>query len=425
MTTYLGPSGILDKRKEYFYPCTAHFYERPPQLVRGDMQYLYDSTGKAYTDFFSGVSVVACGHCNPAITAATIKQLETLQHTCTIYLTEPNVALAEKMASILPGNMKRTFFVNSGSEANEAALTLARLATGKKEFMALESGLHGRTFLTMSVTGIPMWRSDNYLEEGVSFIPRPYDPNLNEQEAVERSLSALRKVLEEKGDRIAAMIVEPMQGNGGIVPAPLSYFTEVKKLLEKHHVLLIADEIQTGFGRTGKMFAIDHYGIVPDILTMAKALGNGVPIAAFATTDEIAAHYNRPSASTLGGNPVSSMTALAVLSYIENEQLIARAEQLGKQLKEGLLFIQTAYRAAITDVRGLGLMIGMELYANEPEKAAPLVDSILEEMKDRGFIIGKNGVNRNVIAFQPPLVITEQDITNMLEALADTLKRLL
>ncbi|TPG71265.1 aspartate aminotransferase family protein [Brevibacillus laterosporus] len=424
MTTYLGSSGILEKRKEYFYPCTAHFYKEPPQLVRGDMQYLYDSTGKAYTDFFSGVSVVACGHCNPAITAETVKQVETLQHTCTIYLTEPNVQLAEKMADVLPGNLKRTFFVNSGSEANEAALTLARFATGKKEFIAFEYGLHGRTFLTMSVTGIPMWRSDNYLEEGVSFIPRPYDPSLNEQEAVERSLSALRKVLEEKGDRIAAMIVEPMQGNSGIVPAPFSYFKEAKKLLEQHHVLLIADEIQTGFGRTGKMFAIEHYGIVPDIMSMAKALGNGIPIAAFATTDEIAIHYNRPSASTLGGNPVSSMTALAVLSYIESEQLTARAEKLGKQLKEGLLSLQTTY-PAISDVRGLGLMIGVELYANEPEKAAPLVDTILEEMKNLGFIIGKNGVGRNVIAFQPPLVISEQDITSMLNALADTFKQLL
>ncbi|WP_232695820.1 aspartate aminotransferase family protein [Brevibacillus daliensis] len=416
MTTFLGAEAILEKRKSYFYPCTAHFYKNPPQFVRGEMQYLFDESGKTYTDFFSGVSVVACGHCNPVITEATRKQLETLQHTCNIYLTEPNVELAEKMAEVLPGDLNRTFFVNSGSEANEGALTLARFATGKKEFIAFEYGLHGRTFLTMSVTGIPMWRSDNYLDEGVTFIPRPFDLKLGEEEAAKRSLDALRKVLEEKGDQIAAMIAEPIQGNGGIISPPLWYFQQAKKLLEAYNVLLIIDEVQTGFGRTGKMFAIEHYGIVPDIMTMAKALGNGIPIAAFATTDEIAAHYNRPSASTLGGNPVSAVTALAVLSYIQNENLVERASKLGNMFQKGLRELQTMF-TAISDVRGKGLMIACELHAEDPDRGALLVDKILEEMKERGFIIGKNGIGRNVIAFQPPLIITEQNITEMLDAL--------
>ncbi|MCR8645276.1 aspartate aminotransferase family protein [Paenibacillus sp. N1-5-1-14] len=416
--TYIGPEGILAKRKAYFYPCTAHFYKNPPQLVRGSMQYLYDELDQQYVDFFAGVSVVACGHCNEQITTATIKQLQQLQHTTTIYLTQPMVDLSEKMASVLPGKLNRTFFCNSGSEANEGAMLLARLYTGKSGFIALENGLHGRTYLTMAVTGIPMWRADSNLDDvDVSFIPRPYDTKLTPDEAATRSLDALKKVLEEKGDQIAAMIVEPIQGNGGmIVPVPW-YFQEVKKLLEQYNVLLISDEIQTGFGRTGKMFAMEHFGIVPDIMSMAKALGNGVPISCFASTDEIASAFTKPSASTFGGNPVSAVTALAVLDYIEQEKLANRAADLGKMLKDHLVELQSKYSSLISDVRGLGLMLGMEMCAEDPAKGAVVVDQVLEIMKDRGFIIGKNGVNRNVIAFQPPLVVTEDDINKMLSAL--------
>ncbi|WP_442603341.1 aspartate aminotransferase family protein [Paenibacillus sp. KN14-4R] len=419
--TYIGPDGILAKRKAYFYPCTAHFYKQPPQLVRGSMQYLYDEHDKQYVDFFAGVSVVACGHCNPQITSATIKQLQQLQHTTTIYLTQPMVDLSEKMASVLPDKLNRTFFCNSGSEANEGAMLLARLHTGKKEFIALENGLHGRTFLTMGVTGIPMWRADNSLDSiGVSFIPRPYDEKLTPEQAATHSLEVLKQVLEEKGDQIAAMIVEPIQGNGGIIVPVDWYFLEVKKLLNQYHVLLIADEIQTGFGRTGKMFAMEHFDVVPDIMTMAKALGNGVPISCFASTDQIAASFTKPSASTFGGNPVSSVTALAVLDYIEQENLADRAASLGTQMKEQLLQMKQKF-SIISDVRGLGLMIGMEMCADDPAQGAVVVDQILETMKDRGFIIGKNGIHRNVIAFQPPLVLTEADINNMLSALDETL----
>ncbi|QWU16664.1 4-aminobutyrate aminotransferase [Paenibacillus sophorae] len=417
----IGREAVTAKRKQYFYPCTQHFYRNSPQLVRGSMQYVYDETGKEYTDFFAGVSVVACGHCNPAITARTIHQLQQLQHTTTVYLTQPNVDLAERLAEVLPGNLRRTFFVNSGSEANEGALLLARLHTGRKGFIALESGLHGRTNLTMSVTGLPMWRTDKYLDEDVTFIRRPYDPDLKPEQAAERSLEDLKRVLEVKGETIAAMITEPIQGNGGMIMPEPSYFRSVKSLLEQYGVLLIADEIQTGFGRTGKMFAMEHFGVVPDIITMAKALGNGVPVAAFAAADEIARSLNTPSASTFGGNPVSAATALAVLDYIESERLPERAQQLGARLKEGLQDLQRRYPERIADVRGTGLMLGMELRGGDAADAAAFTDDVLEEMKDRGYLIGKNGVGRNVLAFQPPLIISEQDIDGMLGALAHIL----
>lgn len=426
MSKYIGPENILEMRQQYFYPCTSHFYKNPPQLVKGEMQYLYDHLNNKYTDFFAGVSVVACGHCNPEITKHTDEQLRKLQHTCTIYLTQPNVELAERMAKVLPGALKRTFFVNSGSEANEGALLLARLHTGRKGFIALEQGLHGRTYLTMSVTGLRMWRADPQLEneQDVTFIPRPYERGMVPEDAAHRSISALRRVLEEKGNEIAAMIVEPIQGNAGIIMPPTWYFAEVKRLLKQYGVLLIVDEIQTGFGRTGKMFAIEHFDVEPDIITMAKALGNGIPIAAYATTDEIAASFNRPSASTFGGNPVSAVTAMAVLDFIEKHQLAARADSLGEKLMEGLHELAGRYPTIISEVRGAGLMIGIELCSDEPQRGAVLVDEVLEAMKDRGYIIGKNGVDRNVLALQPPLIIIEENIAGMLSALEETLKSL-
>jgi len=420
----IGREAVAAKRKQYFYPCTAHFYRDAPQLVRGSMQYVYDENGKEYTDFFAGVSVVACGHCNPAITSRTIEQLQQLQHTSTVYLTQPNVDLAERLEELLPGNLRRTFFVNSGSEANEGALLLARMHTGRKAFIALEAGLHGRTNLTMSVTGLQMWRTDAYLDEDVTFIERPYHPEMTLEEAAARSIQNLARVLAEKGDTFAAMIVEPIQGNGGMIMPTLSYFREVKALLDQYGILLIDDEIQTGYGRTGAMFAMEHFGVVPDIISMAKALGNGVPVAAFATTDAIAASLNKPSASTFGGNPVSAATALAVLDYIRDERLPERAAELGGQLKQGLLSLKERYPARIADVRGTGFMLGAELIGSETVSAAELTDLVLEEMKDRGYLIGKNGIGRNVLAFQPPLVVTAENIDVMLAALDEVLSQI-
>lgn len=419
--SYIGPGGVLEKRKQYFFPCTHHFYSDPPQIVRGKMQYLYDEKDREYVDFFAGVSVVACGHCNEQITVKTMEQLQKLQHTTTIYLTQPMADLAERLAKrVLPGNLTRSFFCNSGSEANEGALQLARLHTKRRDFIALEYGLHGRTYLTMGVTGIPMWRSDDYLDTGVTFIPRPFDPELDDETAAQRSVDALRGVLVDKGETIAAMIVEPIQGNGGMITPPDWYFREVKGLLEQYGVLLIADEIQTGFGRTGSMFAMEHYGVVPDIMSMAKALGNGVPIGAFATTDDIAASFNRPSASTFGGNPVSAVTALAVLDFIEQEGLVDRAERVGASLIDGLRILQKKHRL-IADVRGKGLMCGAELRGADTQNSAALTDTVLEQMKNRGFLIGKNGIDRNVLAFQPPLIMPLEDVSAMLETLDDVL----
>ncbi|MEG0668769.1 MAG: aspartate aminotransferase family protein [Clostridium sp.] len=420
---YIGSDRIIEKKKEFLFPCgfSNHFYKNPPQIVKGDMQYLYDDKGNKYLDFFAGVSVMNCGHCNKEILEATIEQMRTLQHTTIIYLTEGMVNLAEKLASVMPGDIKRSFFCCTGSEANEGAMLLARLYTGKEGFIALNNGLHGRTYLTMSATQIPMWRADQELDNSISFATNTFDVNKNFEEAAKRSLKEIEEIINERGaDNIAALIAEPIQGNGGIITPPKWYFKELKKLLEKNNILLIIDEIQTGFARTGKMFAIENYDVVPDIITMAKALGNGMPISAFATNDKIAAAFNKPSASTLGGNPVSCATAMAVLDYIDKNDLCTRAERLGAILREDLMQLKEEF-PIIFDVRGLGLMLGMEL-RKDGEPAGEEVDKILEALKDRGIILGKNGIGRNVLAFQPPLIIDEENIKFLISNLREVLK---
>lgn len=417
----LGPDSILKKRQQYLFPATAHFYREPPQFIRGSMQYLFDHNHKKYTDFFAGVSVINCGHCNPEILQDTIEQLRLLQHTSTIYLTQPMSELAEKLAAILPGNIQRTFFCVTGSEANEGAMALARLYTKKNGFIALKGSLHGRTHLTMSVTGIPMWRLDDKLiKENIFFIDRPYSPDRSYEEAMEKSLHQLDIVLKQQGQDIAAMLVEPIQGNGGIIQYPSAYLKEVKKLLDTQGILLIADEVQTGYGRTGKMFCIEHYHVHPDILVTAKALGNGIPISTFSTTDEIAQVYNRPSASTFGGNPVAAQTALSVLKYIEKNNLVEKAQVLGKYSKEKLEQISSPF---IQEIRGCGLMLGLQIQSpSHAITSSEITDIILEEMKKRGFLLGKNGLNRDVVAFQPPLVISKEDIDAMIVNFDETLQ---
>ena len=411
----LTPEEVVAIRKAHFFPCTQHFYRNPPVLVSGSMQKVTDGEGKSYTDFFAGVSVVATGHCNPAIAEATANQVRKLQHTTTIYLTEPSALLAQRLAKLL--DYPRVFFCNSGSEANEGALVLARRHTKRKGFISLTQSLHGRTSLTTSVTGLSMWRTDPFPDPDVYFIPRPYEYGMDPQQAAQISLDALEQTLREHGGKIAAMIVEPIQGNGGMIVMPDGYLARAKALLEPYGVLMIADEIQTGFGRTGQLLASVQLGVKPDIVTMAKALGGGIPIGAFAATEEVAASLNVPSASTFGGNPVSAVTALAVLDYIEAEQLTERAARLGAALKRGLERMRTYYPEIVSEVRGIGLMLGAELRADDPAVGAALTDRVLEEMKDRGFLIGKNGVSRNVLAFQPPIVIDTADIEAMLEAL--------
>ncbi|MGI5867306.1 MAG: aspartate aminotransferase family protein, partial [Syntrophaceticus schinkii] len=408
---FWGPEEIVKKKKEYIIPCLYHFYQEPVQMVKGEGQYLFDSTGRKYLDFFAGVSVINAGHCHPEITERICRQVKTLQHVCNIYLTQPMLELAEKLAEITPGRLQKSFFCNSGTEANEGALLLAKIATGRSELLGLQDGLCGRTYLTMSLTGLRFWRTDSNPAGGISFVPNAYcyrcPLNLSYPACDIACAEQVRQVIETStSGEVAALIIEPIQGNAGIVTPPPEYFPRLKEILDEYGALLIVDEVQSGFGRTGKWFAIENWDVEPDIMTMAKALGNGVPIGVFTALPEIADRYTRPGASTLGGNPVSMTAGLATLDVIEKEGLVQNAAKLGVYLREKLLELKDKH-PLIGDVRGIGLMQGAELVKNGKEPAFEEVDRILEIMKNNGIIIGKNGRLRNVLAFQPPLVINK------------------
>jgi 4-aminobutyrate aminotransferase-like enzyme len=402
---------LLAAKKDFLVPCVYHFYQRPPVLVRGEGAYLFDAEGRRYLDCYSGVTVMSAGHSNPEIMEAAIGQLRRLQHTTTIYLTEPMLDLARAIAELTPGRLRRSFFCASGSEANEGALLLATLATGRRECVYLQGGLHGRTKWAMSVTGLDLWRTDPHPLVTAHAIPGPMHPE---------SLPALERLL--RREKIAAVIGEPIQGNGGIIVPPDSYWAEVRRLCSRYGTLWIADEIQTAWNRTGRWFATEHWGAVPDIVTVAKALGNGFPIAAYVTTDEIAACYTRPGASTFGGNLMSCRAALATLAYHQRHQLGERSTSLGARLLGRLRDLQQRH-PQIAEVRGRGLMIGVELRDGPSGSAAARTDEVLERMKDEGFLIGKTGPGRNVLTLMPPLVVASEAMDALVDALDRALAR--
>lgn len=417
----VGPEEIIRKKREYLIPCVYHFYNEPMQIVRGEGQYLYDHEGRRYLDCYSGVSVMNAGHCHPYIVERICEQVRTLQHTTTIYLTRPIVDLAERLAGVMPGDIKRTFFCASGSEANEGAALLAQLHTGHTEMLALRHGLHGRTKLGMSLTGLSFWRTDPAPVGGVTHVVNPYCyrcPLGLSSDACELECAGEveRAITTSTSGKVAAFFAEPIQGNGGIIVPPAGYFERVREILDKYEILFVCDEVQTGYGRTGRMFGCEHWGVVPDIITSAKALANGVPIGAFSSTDAIAASFTRPSASTLGGNPVSSVAALAMLDVIEDEQLAQKAAARGDLLKARLMELKEKY-PIIGDVRGKGLMLGAELVKEDRAPATEETDLVLEALKNAGVLAGKTGIGRNVLTFQPPLIIAEEDIERLAEAL--------
>ena len=414
---------LVDGKRQHLLPCLYHFYADPPVLVRGQMQYLFDAGGRRYTDFYAGVTVMNAGHCNPAILGPALAQAGQLQHTTSIYLTEPMIALAAELAAFLGPGFEKCFFVNSGSEANEGALLLARLFTGRHGFIALRGGLHGRTHLTMSLTGLDLWRTDPHPSPAARLAPRPHcaacELGREFGSCGYACVEAVAAMLEADGN-VAALIAEPIQGNGGIVAPPPEYFSRLRAVLAARGVLLILDEVQTGFSRTGADMRFHALGAKPDIVTVAKALGNGFPIGAFCAGERIAACYTRPGASTTGGNPVASTAALAVLKYHRERGLAERATRLGAELRVRLNALAADHPEECRELRGAGLMLGLEL-SRGGEPLARETEAILEDLKDAGYLAGKTGIGRNVLTFMPPLVIEEPDI----EGLCDSLGRVL
>ncbi len=384
-----------------------------------------DVSGREFIDCFAGISVVNAGHCNPKINAAAKAQIDKLVHCASyIYYSQPTADLAEKLAQITPGRLKKSFFANSGAEAIEGAMKVARLFTGKHEIISLQQSFHGRTWGTLSITGNQgrKKRGGPYAP-GVAFAPAPYAYRSPWPDDPERFASHCAKTLEEvirfstSGD-VAAFIAEPVMGEGGIIVPPKNYFREVKEVLDRHGILFIADEVQSGFGRTGKMFAIEHYGVEPDILVTAKGIANGYPIAAFTTRDEIAASF-RPGdhLSTFGGNPVCCAAALANIEFLEEERLCEQSAEKGRYVVARLNELQRRL-PIIGQVRGLGLMIGIELVKDEAlTPAAVEAESIRDTCFKAGVLIGVGGTNGNVLRIQPPLVIQREQLETALDVL--------
>jgi 4-aminobutyrate aminotransferase len=389
-----------------------------------------DVDGREYLDCFAGISVVNAGHNNPEVVEAAKAQIDKLVH-CSSYLyhAQPVADLAEKMAEIAPGkNLKKSFFGNGGAEAIEGALKLARLYSGKHEFISLYGSFHGRSWGALSITGnYGRKKKGGPYAPGISFAPAPYAyrslwPNDLEECARHCARSIDEIVRFATSNDVAAFVAEPVMGEGGIIVPPANYFKEVKKVLDHYGILFIADEVQSGFGRCGKMFAIEYYGVEPDILVTAKGIADGFPLSAYTVRPEIADAYKPGDhLSTFGGNPVSCAAAIANIAFMQRENLPARAAETGNYAMAKLRELQKN-NSLIGDVRGAGLMIGVELVKDsEKTPAAAEAEALRDACLSNGLLIGVGGVYGNVARFQPPLVISKQQIDRAIGIFADAL----
>jgi len=407
---------INNKQKEYIFQCVTNYYSTPLPLKRGEGLYVYDFEEKKYLDFFGGILTVSIGHCQPEILEEIEDQIRTLQHCPTLYPNYPMVMLAEKLAQITPGRLKKSFFTNSGTEANETAIITAQLHTGVKEIIALRHSYHGRSILASNLTGHAIWRAAaGTTIPGITHAVSPYCfrcafgltyPSCDVRCA--RDIEELIKTT--TSGEIAAFIAEPIQGVGGFITPPKEYFQVVVEIVRKYGGLFISDEVQTGFGRTGtKWFGIEHWGVEPDMMTFAKGLANGAPIGATIASPEVADSFKASSISTFGGNPVSMRAGIATINYMEKHNLPEHVEKVGNYLKDKLLELQDKY-PLIGEVRGMGLILGMELVKEKKEPATNEILQLFENTKKRGLLIGKGGLYGNVVRITPPMTVEKSAI---------------
>ncbi|MBM4194857.1 MAG: aspartate aminotransferase family protein [Gemmatimonadetes bacterium] len=426
---YTGPSKaeLIAMRKQHLHPAIFHFYKDPLLIVEGYMQYLYDETGRRYLDCLAGIVTVSVGHSHPKFVARVQEQVGTLQHATTIYL-HPNIALlAKKLASKMPKGLEVTYFTNSGTEANELAIMMARLHTGASDVITLRHAYHGGSPVGMGLTGMGTWK---HPVEGMGRVHHALnpDPATSPFSGSVEELSALAAndvkdiIRTATPGKVAAFLCEPIQGAGGVMHGAPNYLKDVYGHVRAAGGLCIADEVQTAFGRTGDHYwGFENFGVVPDMVTMAKGLGNGAPIGAVTTRMDIAKSLStRLHFNTFGGNPVSMAAGLAVLDIIDEEGLQANAKARGAEFRAGLEKIQRSHRL-VGDVRGMGLMLGVELVQDRatraPAKQAAM--DVLEAAREMGLLLGKGGIDGNVLRIKPPMCITAADV----EFAVDVLER--
>jgi alanine-glyoxylate transaminase / (R)-3-amino-2-methylpropionate-pyruvate transaminase len=424
---YAGPSAdeVLRLRKQFLNPGIFLYYRKPLMLVEGKMQYVWDERGKRYLDALGGIVTISVGHCHPYVVDFVRKQNEALQHSTTIYL-HPNIArYAEKLASKMPGDLKVCYFVNSGSEANDLALLMARAYTGHYDVIALRNGYHGGNALAMGLTSHRTWKFNVPHSFGVhhAIAPDPYRGawGRDDIDAGKNYAADVKNLLDfATSGQVAAFIAESIQGVGGCVVFPDDYLKHAYDQVRAAGGLCIADEVQAGFGRTGTHYwGFETQGVIPDIVTMAKGIGNGCPLGAVVTTPKIAATLaQRTHFNTFGGNPVVCAQGMAVLEVIEREKLQENALKIGNRILTGLNQLKQKHNL-IGDVRGKGLMLGIELVKDRQSKepAKEECAQILETCREMGLLLGKGGLWGQTIRFSPPMCVNEQDADFLLEVL--------
>ncbi len=421
---------VRKKHKEVLFPSVGNFYAEPVVLSEGKGLRVRDLDGTEYLDFFGGILTVSVGHCNDEVNGAVKAQIDRLGHVSTLYPTLPIVELAEKLVSIAPGQLKKAFFTASGTEADETAVTLAQVYTGKSEIIALRHGYSGRSLLAQALTAHSPYRAVPTQIAAVKHALSPYCyrcplkltyPKCNVQCA--RDLDELIRTT--TTGQPAAFLAEPIQGVGGFVTPPKEYFQIAVEIVRKYGGLFICDEVQTGFGRTGdKWWGCEQYGVEPDMMTMAKGIANGMPLSATLATTAIADSFTKSQISTYGGNPISATAGLATVNVIEKHGLLRNAAVQGAKLREGLEKIQRKHPRIVGEVRGMGLMQGMEIVkdetANDRTPNPQAVNALFEETKKRGLLIGKGGLNGNCLRISPPLTVSAAEVDEALQKLGES-----
>ena len=431
---YTGPSAeeVFRLRKEFLNPGLFHYYQKPIMLVEGKAQYLYDETGRRYLDAIGGIVTVGCGHCHPDIVAAANRQNGLIQHAPTIYL-HPNIAeYAQALAAKMPGDLKAIYFVNSGSEANDLALLMARAYTGNYDAIALRNAYHGGNSSGMGLTAHSTWKFNVPHSFGVhhALAPDRYRGiyGYDDPESARRYADDVKNVIAyTTSGQVAAFVAESVQGVGGTVVFPDGYLQQVYAHVRAAGGVCIADEVQAGFGRMGTHYwGFETQGVVPDIVTMAKSIGNGVPLAAVVTTHKIAETVkSRIHFNTFGGNPVVCAQGKAVLEVIDREGMQANSLQIGNHLMDGLRKLADKH-PIIGDVRGQGLMIGVEMVKDRATKVPAKEETarVFELTKDHGLLIGKGGFFGNVLRIKPPMCLHQADADFLLDTLDLCLEKL-